>query len=50
VHNRVNRISFGSGFYLNPRHNISDFAPNTSVEPYAPKLRVTRINFCGPTL
>jgi hypothetical protein len=44
VRNRVNRISFGSGFYLNPRRNISDFALDTSVEPYAPKLCVTRIN------
>jgi len=33
----VNRISFGSGFYLNPRHNISDFANDTLAGLYAPK-------------
>lgn len=33
----VNRISFGSGVYLNPRRNISDFTHHAAVGINAPK-------------
>jgi len=50
VHYHVNQISFGSGFYLNPRRNISDFAHDASVELYAPKPCAARIILCGSIL